>query len=129
MDAFREFMGAVGLLIEVFGVLVIVIGMMIATARFLFRRQSASVESYQGYRQDVGRAILLGLEFLIAGDIIHTVAVRPTLESVVVLGVIVAIRVLLGIALHLEIEGHWPWQPPHPEPPRQPPGSGDEPAR
>lgn len=125
MDAFREFMGAVGLLIEAFGVLLILIGMLIATARFLFRRQATHAESYQCYRQDVGRSILLGLEFLIAGDIIHTVAVRPTLESVAVLGFIVLIRVLLGIALHLEIEGRWPWQPPHGEPLLTPPTAED----
>lgn len=113
MDTFRELMGNVGLMIEALGVLVIVIGVIIGTGRFLFRRKPTHAESYQCYRQDVGRAILLGLEFLIAGDIIHTVAVQPTLDSVSVLGLIVLIRVLLGIALHLEIEGRWPWQPPN----------------
>jgi len=62
------------------------------------------------YRQDVGRAILLGLEFLIAGDIIRTVVVAPTLQNVLVLGVIVLIRTFLSLSLQLEIEGKLPWR-------------------
>jgi uncharacterized membrane protein len=58
----------------------------------------------------VGRAILLGLEFLIAGDIIRTVVVAPTLQNVVVLGLIVLIRTFLSLSLQLEIEGKLPWQ-------------------
>ena len=64
---------------------------------------------YSLYRQDVGRAILLGLEFLIAGDIIRTVVVAPTLQNVLVLGVIVLIRTFLSLSLQLEIEGKLPW--------------------
>jgi uncharacterized membrane protein len=62
------------------------------------------------YRQDLGRAILLGLEFLIAGDIIRTVVVAPTLENVMILALIVVIRTFLSMALQLEVEGRWPWQ-------------------
>jgi uncharacterized membrane protein len=64
---------------------------------------------YSLYRLDVGRAILLGLEFLIAGDIIRTVVVAPTLQNVLVLGVIVLIRTFLSLSLQLEIEGRLPW--------------------
>jgi uncharacterized membrane protein len=63
----------------------------------------------------MGRAILLGLEFLVAGDIIDTVVVDPTLDNVIVLGLIILIRTFLGIALQLEVEGRWPWQ--HEQPP------------
>ena len=61
-------------------------------------------------RSNFGRSILLGLEFLIAADIINTVAVRPTLQSVIVLGAIVLIRTFLSFSLELEIDGRWPWQ-------------------
>ncbi|GGT40993.1 hypothetical protein GCM10010254_70960 [Streptomyces chromofuscus] len=67
---------------------------------------------YRGYRRRVGRSILLGLEFLVAGDIIRTVAVAPTYESVGVLAVIVGIRTFLSVSLELEITGRWPWQKP-----------------
>ncbi len=79
-----------------------------ATGRFVVRREPNS--PYRTYRQDVGRAILLGLEFLVAGDIIRTVVVAPTLENVLVLGLIVLIRTFLSVALQLELEGRWPWQ-------------------
>jgi hypothetical protein len=61
---------------------------------------------------DLGRAILLGLEFLVAGDIIRTVVVHPTLDNLIVLAIIVVIRTLLSVTLQLEFEGHWPWQHP-----------------
>ena len=61
-------------------------------------------------RQDLGRGILLGLEILIAADIIRTVAITPTLDGVLVLGVIVLIRTFLSMALQVELEGRWPWQ-------------------
>src|SRR5579885_3830497 len=77
-----------------------------ATGRFVVRREPNS--PYRTYRQDVGRAILLGLEFLVAGDIIRTVVVAPTLQNVVVLGIIVLIRTFLSLSLQLEIEGKLP---------------------
>ena len=75
----------------------------------LSQRQHRS-DAYQLYRQNLGRAILLGLEFLVAGDIIRTVAVSPTFRSLGVLAGIVLIRTFLSMALQLEIEGRWPWQ-------------------
>jgi uncharacterized membrane protein len=65
---------------------------------------------YRQYRQQLGRSILLGLELLVAADIIRTVAVTPTLTSVAVLGGIVLIRTFLSFSLELEITGRWPWQ-------------------
>ena len=70
----------------------------------------SELEAYRELRSDVGRSIVLGLEFLIAGDIIRTVTVTQTLESVGVLVVIVLIRSFLTVTLQLEIEGRWPWQ-------------------
>jgi uncharacterized membrane protein len=58
----------------------------------------------------MGRSLLLGLEFLVAGDVVRTVALDPTLNNVAVLGLLVLIRTFLGWSLAVEIEGHWPWQ-------------------
>ncbi|MDQ3716894.1 MAG: DUF1622 domain-containing protein [Actinomycetota bacterium] len=107
-----EVIESIGKIIDGLGVAVIVIGFLIATAGcgLSLRRQPGSAV-YSTYRRRLGRAILLGLEFLVAADIIRTVAVDPSLESVAVLGGIVAIRTFLSIALELEINGRWPWQP------------------
>ena len=96
--------------VEFVGVAIILLGAAAATARFLMRWRGASIEvAYREYRQNLGRAILLGLEFLVAGDIINTVAIAPSLESVAVLAGIVAIRTFLSFSLEVEIEGRWPW--------------------
>lgn len=101
----------VGVAVDVAGVAIIVCGALIATGvfarRLLDRRGDFSV-AYRCYRQSLGRAILLGLEFLVAGDIIRTVAVSPTFTSVGVLAVIVLVRTFLSFSLEVELEGRWP---------------------
>jgi uncharacterized membrane protein len=67
-------------------------------------------EAFRSFRENLGRAILLGLEFLVAADIIGTVAVEPTLENLYVLGLIVLIRTFLSFSLEVEIDGRWPWR-------------------
>ncbi|HEY1189337.1 MAG TPA: DUF1622 domain-containing protein [Gemmata sp.] len=109
MTGFREAMEVVGTAVDGAGVLVVVAGVLIATVRFAVRRGGPGTP-YRTYRQDIGRAILLGLEFLVAGDIIRTVVVAPTLENVKILGLIVLIRTFLSMSLQLELEGRWPWQ-------------------
>jgi uncharacterized membrane protein len=108
----KNIIEAIGTLLDFAGVIVIAVGTLIASAtfgyRFLRRRRLADV--YRPYRQGVGRAILLGLEFLVAGDIIRTVAISPTFQSVGVLAVIVAVRTFLSFSLEVELEGRWPWQ-------------------
>lgn len=109
MPMFIEVAETVSLVIDAVGMLVIVTGLLIASLRFaICGRQVAS--PYRRLRQEMGRGILLGLEFLVAADIIRTVAVTPTLDGVLVLGLIVLIRTFLSMALELEVEGHWPWQ-------------------
>ena len=103
-------MDLVGTAVDTAGVSVIVIGALIATIRFLFQRRGKPSILFRLYRQDMGRAILLGLEFLVAGDIIRTVVVDPTFNNVIVLGLIVLIRTFLSMSLQLELEGRWPWQ-------------------
>ena len=90
--------------------MIVVGGSLFATVRLALRRMQGAGNYYVWYRQDVGRAILLGLEFLIAGDLIRTVVVAPTMQNVAVLGLIVLIRTFLSLSLQLEIEGKLPWQ-------------------
>lgn len=110
MEQFRTWMDVVGTGIDGLGVLIVVIGALLATGRFLVRTCTRDASAYRLFREEVGRSILLGLEFLIAGDIIRTVVVSPTLDNVIVLGVIVLIRTFLSITLEVELEGRWPWQ-------------------
>ena len=110
MDRFREAMEIVGTAVDGVGVFIVAAGALVATARLLVRRAQNAGNYYSSYRQDIGRAILLGLEFLIAGDIIRTVVVAPTIQNVLVLGLIVLIRTFLSLSLQLEIEGKLPWR-------------------
>jgi uncharacterized membrane protein len=110
MNDYREMMEIVGDVVDAAGVFIIVIGAAIATIGFVARGRADFGSSYRAYRQGLGRAILLGLEILIAADIIRTVVVAPTLENVLILGLIVVIRTFLSMALQVEIDGHWPWQ-------------------
>ena len=109
IEMFRTVVEQVGLVIDAAGVLVVVVGIGVAVIRLL-TKSSAPLGKYKQFRQDLGRGILLGLEFLVAADIIRTVAVTPTLESVLVLGLIVVIRTFLSLALQMEVEGRLPWQ-------------------
>jgi uncharacterized membrane protein len=99
----------IGGLVDIAGVFVIVFGIAYATIRYLITMRS-TIDRYREYRQNLGKAILLGLEMLVAGDIIRTVGVQPTMSSVLVLAVIVAIRTFLSWSLDVELEGKWPWQ-------------------
>lgn len=99
--------------VEVVGTAIIVVGSFAALLAFLARllRRAASRDAlFAQVRSDLGRSILLGLEFLVAADIVNTVAVEPTVQSLVVLAGIVLIRTFLSFSLEVEIEGRWPWQ-------------------
>ena len=108
---FKELISVAGYGIETIGVLVIVAGSAVSSFRFLshFRKEPEGI-AYSMYRRQLGRSIILGLEFLIAGDIIRTVVVADTLINVTILGIIIVIRTFLGFTLHLEVEGNWPWK-------------------
>jgi len=108
---FKELISVAGYGIESIGVLIIVAGCAVSSLRFLSRfRKEAEGLAYRIYRRQLGRSIILGLEFLIAGDIIRTVVVADTLANVTILGLIILIRTFLSFTLHLEVEGQWPWQ-------------------
>jgi uncharacterized membrane protein len=108
--SFQELIELVGKVVDASGVAIVVLGVLVATLlalRMLVKREQGA---YESYRRLLGRSILLGLEFLVAADIIRTVAVTPTFRSVGVLAVIVLIRTFLSFSLELEITGRWPWQ-------------------
>ncbi len=99
-------------IIEVIGIGIITLfalyALFNAAARLLKKEEKDSI--FQEFRQFLGRGILLGLEFLIAADIIYTVAVELTFETIGVLAIVVLIRTFLSFTLEVEITGRWPWQ-------------------
>ena len=113
MEAVLQLIDGVSVAIEVVAVGIIVVGLGYAVVRYATaitspaRRESA----YREFRVLSARVLLLGLELLVAGDIVRTVAVQPTPSSIAVLGLLVVIRTFLSWSLVVEIEGRWPWQP------------------
>jgi uncharacterized membrane protein len=112
MIEFASFAQNAGTLLDAAGVIVILGGVLLSTVAVLitiFRNKSIH-DIYRSYRHNLARSILIGLEFLVAGDIIRSVAGSLDLDSVVILAIIVVIRSLLGMEFEMEIEGRWPWQ-------------------
>src|SRR5215212_5301185 len=96
---------------QIAGVAILVIGSLLALLRAAVNiRRDTPIVTYQGARQDVGRAILLGLEVLIIADIVLTITVEQTVESALTLGLIVLVRTLLSFSLEIELEGSLPWR-------------------
>ena len=110
MNAFRDVMEWFGLTFDAVGVLIIAGGAVVALWRLVARAFAGDPLDGRRFRQDFGGAIVLGLEFLVVGDIIRTVVVAPTLGNVAALAVIVLIRTILSVTLQVEMEGRWPWQ-------------------
>ena len=96
--------------IEILAVAVIVIAVAFGTARFVLHAQQRVEDAYEQYRVHLAKALLLGLEFLVAADIVRTVALEPTLMSVGILALLVVVRTFLSWSLVVEIEGRWPWR-------------------
>jgi uncharacterized membrane protein len=109
---FTDAIETVGKTVDAVGVATIVVGVVVAAAMSMRdSRDTPAADRYRTFRQRLGRAILLGLELLVAADIIRTVAVTPTFTSAGVLGVIVVIRTFLSFSLEVELEGRLPWKP------------------
>jgi uncharacterized membrane protein len=100
------------------GILVLVLGAIYTSLTYgtAILRRRGGVEGYQAFRQGLGRAILLGLEFLVAGDIIRSVVLDPTFASIGSLGLLVLVRTFLSWSLEVEIDGMWPWRRSAPPP-------------
>jgi uncharacterized membrane protein len=111
MSTLQTYLGMAGYVIEAIGVLCIIVGFILSAIWFVGRlRQIEAIEAYHSLRRDLGRSIMLGLEFLVAGDIIRTIVIDQTLNSAATLAIIVAIRIILSLTLEVEVEGRWPWQ-------------------
>ncbi|MDQ3655721.1 MAG: DUF1622 domain-containing protein [Chloroflexota bacterium] len=116
VDLLLEVVEYVTLAIELLAVSVIAVTMVYAFAIYFWNRNAKSDGGhYQSFRARLGSGLLLGLEILVAADVIRTVAFEPTLQSVAILGLLVVIRTFLSWALVVEIEERWPWQGRKPE--------------
>lgn len=107
---YNHVMEDIGDVIDAAGVAVIVVGMLISTGGAVIELRRHETGIYRHFRQQLGRTILLGLELLVVGDIVRTVAAQPTLTSVATLAIIVLIRTFLSFSLEVELTGRWPWQ-------------------
>lgn len=108
--------GQIGFFVEAFGVLLIVAGIVQAVVRYGLRFfRDREKDLYAEFRRQIGRSLMVGLEFLVAGDIIRTVIISHSILDVVALGLLVLIRTVLVFTIHLEVEGRWPWQKGHDE--------------
>ena len=108
----QEIIFVISEVIDFAGVAIIALGALmgvILCAQDLLHQKRA-VDAYSRLRTFLGRSLLLGLEFLVAGDIIKTVAIGPTFDSVIVLAIIVLVRTVLSLSIDVEIDGRWPWQ-------------------
>ena len=110
MNRIKAYIEYVARTVEALGVVVIAIGIVFALVKFFISLRDAEQGSYKQLRDNLGKSILLGLEILVAADIIATVVTTPTMESVLTLGVIVLIRTFLSMSLQIELERRLPWQ-------------------
>ncbi len=109
-DVSKEWIELGAFAIEAMAVAVILIAVVHGTGRFLLQLQRRDKSAYKQFKGHLAKALLLGLEFLVAADIVRTVALEPTLQNVAILAVLVVVRTFLSWSLVIEIEGHWPWQ-------------------
>jgi uncharacterized membrane protein len=113
IETFHTIIEWSALAIEALAVAVIVCAVFLlairqGTIRYLF--QLGKPSAYESYKHQLGKALLLGLELMVAADVIRTVAFQPTLANVAVLGLLVLVRTFLSWAMSVELDGQWPWQ-------------------
>jgi uncharacterized membrane protein len=111
MAILREIIELSARVVEILAVSIILLGVTHGTVQYLTDRNRHRADAYERYKVSVGQSLLLGLEFLVAADVVETVALERTLNSVVVLAVLVLVRTFLSWSLVVEIEGRWPWRP------------------
>ncbi len=113
MEIVEQILEMLTRVVEVTAVAVIILGIVIATGRYISKllRKQNSIEAFGSYRNGLARTLLLSLEFLVAADIVRTVAIDElSFERIGVLGLIILLRTFLGWALEVELNGRWPWQ-------------------
>lgn len=110
----EEWIGLGALIFEILAAFIIIVATIVATLLYMraFVRRSADLGDYEQYKVRLGRALLLGLEVLVAADIVRTVVLEPTLTNIAILGLLVLIRTFLSWSLVVEMEHRWPWQKP-----------------
>jgi len=112
-----RFIEWISIILEIVAVFWIFVGVFSSTVRYFytrFKKIDTMQVRYTEYRHSLARTLMLGLEILVAADVVRTVALEPTFENVGVLGLLVLIRIILGWSMVVEVEGRWPWQPEHP---------------
>jgi uncharacterized membrane protein len=110
MEQIREWIEIAAQGIEILAVVIMVCFIIIGTARWVFHSVNKIAGGYERYRVVMGKTLLVGLELLVAADIIRTIALDSTLMSLALLGGLVVVRTFLGWSIVVEIEGRWPWQ-------------------
>ena len=110
VEELKNIASIMGELVEFAGVAIIVLGFLYAFIAVIVLNRKRNEDHLGAFRTGIKRNMLLGLDFLVAGDIIRTVTVEPSLSGVASLGLLVLIRTALVFTIHLEIEGHWPWE-------------------
>ncbi len=110
MEHVREWMELTSEGIEVLAVGIMVCFILVGTIRWLSHSAQNMVGAYERYRRVLGKTLQVGLELLVAADIIRTVAVDLTMLNIELLGGLVLVRTVIGWTLAVEVEGHWPWQ-------------------
>jgi uncharacterized membrane protein len=109
-NAVIESIDLIALGLEILGVAVIALAFLYATFRSVLHFRQGKPDAYERLKNYIGRALQLGLEFLVAADIIRTVSIKPTREGIVSLGLLVAVRTFLSWSITVELDGCWPWQ-------------------
>ena len=111
-ESIHAWIDTAAIAMEIFAIIVIVAGIVIGAVRFfaVVIRRGDNHRAYHVFKAFMGRTLLLGLEILVAADVVRTVALDPTMENIMVLGILVLIRTFLSWSLVVEIEGRWPWQ-------------------
>ncbi len=110
MENFKLYIDYIAYAIEATGIVTMVLAVGIALIRYVFSLQGPAGRDYKMLRRELGKGILLGLEILVAGDIISTVVLEPTMDAALTLALIVLIRTFLSLSIEVEIEGKLPWQ-------------------
>ena len=107
-----DWIGWAALGIETLAVLIIIVAIAASTIQYFYHviKRQATLGHYRDYKNSLARSLLLGLEILVAADVVRTVALEATVQSVVVLGMLVLIRTFLSWALVVETDGRWPWK-------------------
>ena len=105
-----QFVRMVVFLLEATGTATILIGAALAVLRFGRRSMAGDEAAYRSFRAELGRSILLGLEFLVAADILKSLVIDPRIGDLIVLAGLIGVRTFLSVSLGVEINGHWPWQ-------------------